>query len=164
LRWKLATILFLIGLCMRLPVFGGAHEEGDELIYMNLVLQLDAGHGYTLHGSPLLEQGKTDKDEYDRPLFFHPPGGTALNWVFFKMFGGWGFPIVQLFSYVLFFWSMMLLAYSLQLTASNLALQQLLSSLRSIPSWRMSRRGFGLTALIGIYDPGSGAVSLGCIQ
>jgi hypothetical protein len=122
MRWKLVAIIFLIGFCMRAIVFTGTHEEGDELIYMNLVAQLDQGHGYTLHKSALLEQGFIDREQYDRPLFFHPPGGIALNWLFYEIFGTNGFPLVQILSYTLFFWSMMLLADSLRLLSTNLGM------------------------------------------
>ena len=122
MRWKLVVILFLIGLCMHSIVFFRVHCEGDELIYRTLVEQLDNGRGYTLQGSPLLEKGLIDKTQYDQPLFFHPPGGIALYWVFYRIFGDWSFSLVQLFSYVLFFWSMLFLAKSLNLTSSNISL------------------------------------------
>jgi hypothetical protein len=122
MRWKLAAIFFLIGLCIHSVVFFRAHNEGDELIYKALVEQLDNGRGYTLQGSPLLEKGLIDKTQYDHPLFFHPPGGIALYWVFYRIFGYCGFSLVQLFSYALFFWSMMFLAKSMNLTSSNIAL------------------------------------------
>ena len=122
MRWKMVVILFLIGLCMHSVVFSRAHREGDELIYKTLVEQLDNGNGYTLQGSPLLEKGLIDRTQYDHPLFFHPPGGIALYWVFYRIFGDWGFSLVQLFSYALFFWSMLFLAKSLNLTSSNIAL------------------------------------------
>lgn len=117
---KLILAIFLLGLCARTVVFVGTHAEGDELIYMSLVSQLDQGRGYTLRGAPLLEQGFIDHTQYDRPLFFHPPGGIALQWLFFALFGRHGFPLVQVFSYALFFWSMMLLAHSLRRPAPNL--------------------------------------------
>ncbi len=121
-RWKLVAILFVMGLLMRIPVFREDHREGDELIYMSLVAQLDAGHGYTLHGSPIIDQGIIDKEQYDRPLFFHPPGGTLVNWLFWKIFGQYGFPLVQVFSYALFFWSMILLAQSLNPASTNVGM------------------------------------------
>lgn len=122
MRWKLVVILFLIGLCMHSVVFFRAHNEGDEIIYKTLVEQLDNGNGYTLQGSPLLEKGLIDRTQYDRPLFFHPPGGIVLHWLFHRTFGDFGFPLVQLFSYALFFWSMLFLARSMNLTSSNIAL------------------------------------------
>ena len=122
MRWKLVTIFFLTGLFMHSSIFFRAHHEGDELIYKTLVEQLDNGRGYTLQGSPLLEKGLIDRTEYDHPLFFHPPGGIALYWVFYKVFGNCGFSLVQLFSYALFFWSMLFLAKAMNLTSSDIAL------------------------------------------
>jgi 4-amino-4-deoxy-L-arabinose transferase-like glycosyltransferase len=122
MRWKLVVVLFLAGLCLRAPIFVAPHTEGDELIYMTLVEQLESGNGYTLQGSPILEQGVIDREQYDHPLFFHPPGGIALFRLFVRPFGAWGYPLVQLFSYALFFWSMMFLARSLKVTASDLGL------------------------------------------
>ncbi len=122
MRWRLIGILFFIGLCMHSVVFFRAHNEGDELIYKTLVEQLDNGNGYTLQGSSLLEKGLIDRTQYDRTLFFHPPGGIALYWVSYKVFGDLGFSLVQLFSYVLFFWSMLFLAKSLNLTSSSVSL------------------------------------------
>ncbi len=122
MRWKLVIILFIIGLCIHSVVFFRVHHEGDELIYRTLVEQLDNGKGYTLQGSPLLEKGLIDRTQYDQPLFFHPPGGIALYWVFYRIFGDFGFSLVQLFSYALFFWSMLFLAKSLNLTSSNISL------------------------------------------
>src|SRR5262245_43675120 len=91
LRWTIAAALFLVGLYLRQSVFQGAHQEGDESIYITLVQQLDGGHGYTLQGSEILTQGLIDREEYDRPLFFHPPGGIVLDWIFYKAIGDWGF-------------------------------------------------------------------------
>lgn len=118
-QWKIVLILFLLGLCFRLVVFGGAHQEGDELIYKTLVEQLDSGKGYTLQGSSLLEQLETlEHHAYSRPLFFHPPGGTGLFWLFYKVFGHWGYPLIQVFSYILFFGSMLWLANLLRLSSN----------------------------------------------
>ncbi len=122
MRFKLVVIIFLIGLCLRLVVFIGPHTEGDELIYMTLVEQLNSGKGYTLQGSPLLEQGVIDKTQYNHPLFFHPPGGIALYWLFRRLFGLIGYPLVQILSYIIFFWSMILLAKAVKLSSSNIGL------------------------------------------
>lgn len=122
MRWKLVLVIFFVGLCLHSVVFFRSHNEGDELIYKTLVAQLDSGKGYTLQGSALLEKGLIDKTQYDHPLFFHPPGGIALFWVSYRILGDLGFPIVQLFSYALFFWSMLFLARSMNLTSSNIAL------------------------------------------
>jgi len=79
--------------------------EQDEKIYVALVEQLNAGKGYTLQGHPLLRDLVGEQYGYD--LFFHPPGAVALFWVFEHLFGERGFPLVQVFSYVVFFWSLM---------------------------------------------------------
>jgi 4-amino-4-deoxy-L-arabinose transferase-like glycosyltransferase len=122
MRWRLVVVIFFIGLCMHSIIFFRAHNEGDELIYKTLVEQLDNGRGYTLQGSYLLEKGLIDKTQYDQPLFFHPPGGMFLFWAFYRIFGDCGFSIFQILSYALFFWSMLFLAKSLNLTSSNLGL------------------------------------------
>ena len=70
--WKIIVLLFFLGLYMRLVVFLEPHYEGDELIYMALVDQLDQGKGYTLLGSPLLEKGIVSKKQYSGKLFHHP--------------------------------------------------------------------------------------------
>jgi 4-amino-4-deoxy-L-arabinose transferase-like glycosyltransferase len=122
LRWTIVAVLFLAGLYLRLTVFESTHQEGDESIYITLVQQLDSGHGYTLQGSQILTEGMIDREEYDHPLFFHPPGGIALDWIFYKTIGDWGFAYVQLFSYAVWFASMMLLASLLGLASSTLGL------------------------------------------
>jgi 4-amino-4-deoxy-L-arabinose transferase-like glycosyltransferase len=122
LRWRLAVVAFLIGLGMRTIVFIGDHAEGDELIYMNLVSQLDQGHGYTLRDSALLHQGLIDRSQYDQPLFFHPPAAIALDWLFYSIVGIYGFPFMQIFSYAVFFWSMMLLGDTLRILSSDIGL------------------------------------------
>lgn len=118
----LVVLIFLLGLCFRLTILFGTHNEGDELIYMTLVDQIDNGAGYTLRGSFLLEQGLIDRNIYDTPIFFHPPGGVGLFWLFFKIFGNWGYVLVQLLSYTMFFWSMLLLARNLQISKSKTGL------------------------------------------
>jgi 4-amino-4-deoxy-L-arabinose transferase-like glycosyltransferase len=122
LRWWLVTGLFVVGLLLRLPMMGGPHREGDEVIYRSLVGQLEQGHGYTLQKSMLVEHGIIDRYQYDRPLFHHPPGGIALFWLSHKVFGESGLPLVQLFSFSLFFWSMLLLAHALGVSKSDMGL------------------------------------------
>lgn len=117
----MVVVLFLAGLGLRCSVFRAPHEEADEYIYMTLVVQLDEGRGYTLQGSRILEEGLLDPS-YDRPLFFHPPGGVALYWLFYATLGDRGFLMVPLFCYALFFASMLLLASSLGLASSGLLL------------------------------------------
>jgi len=120
-RWTVVLILFLVGLGFRCTTFRAPHEESDEYIYMTLVVQLDEGHGYTLQGSRILEEGLLDRAQYDRPLFFHPPGGIALYWLFYATFGDRGFYLVPLFCYAVFFGSMLLLAQSLGVSPITVA-------------------------------------------
>src|SRR5690242_7473922 len=100
---------FVLGLLCRLVVFTGPHGEGDELVYRELVTQLEAGHGYTLAGTPLLQRG-WPADQYGNALFFHPPAGIALFWLLHRVLGDLAFPLAQVLCYALFFWSMMALA------------------------------------------------------
>lgn len=122
LGWTFVVILFFLGFCLRLVVFIEPHREGDELIYRALVNQLNNNNGYTLQGTTLLEDGIIDRNEYDHPLFFHPPGGIGLFWLFYRVLGYWGYPLVQVFCYVLFFWSMILLASLIGLSSSSVGL------------------------------------------
>ncbi|HEX5068708.1 MAG TPA: glycosyltransferase family 39 protein [Vicinamibacterales bacterium] len=78
--------------------------EQDEKIYLALVEQLNAGKGYTLQGHPLLKE--LVGEQYGYELFFHPPGAVALFWVSQHLFGERGFALAQVFSYVVFFWSL----------------------------------------------------------
>lgn len=103
-----AAGFFLVGLLCRLVVFTGAHVEGDENIYRALVGQLEAGRGFNLLGTPLLE--RLSPELYGHPLFFHPPGGIVLFLLFHRIAGELAYPLVQVLSYVLFFWSMLALA------------------------------------------------------
>jgi len=134
LRWWLVAGVFVLGVLLRLPMLGGQHREGDEVIYTALVGQLESGHGYTLQKSPLVERGILDRYQYDRPLFYHPPGGIALFWLSHQVFGDSGYPLVQIACFALFFWSMLLLAHGLELTKSDtgLFLVALLSSFNPI--------------------------------
>ena len=134
LRWRLVAFIFVMGILLRLPMIGGQHREGDEVIYMSLVGQLDNGHGYTLQKSLLVERGVVDRYQYDRPLFFHPPGGIALFWLSYRLFGESGFPLVQIGCFALFFWSMLFLAHGLGITKTDtgLFLVALLSSFNPI--------------------------------
>jgi 4-amino-4-deoxy-L-arabinose transferase-like glycosyltransferase len=134
LRWRLVAFVFFIGILLRLPMLSGQHREGDEVIYMSLVGQLDEGHGYTLQKSALVERGIVDRYQYDRPLFFHPPGGIALFWLAHQMFGDNGYPVVQIVCFALFFWSMLFLAHCLKITRTDtgLLLVALLSSFNPI--------------------------------
>lgn len=134
LRGWLVAGIFVLGLLLRLPMLGGQHQEGDEAIYRVLVGQLEAGHGYTLQKSQLVERGILDRYQYDRPLFYHPPGGIVLFWLAHRLFGESGFPLVQIGCFALFFWSMLLLAWGLNITKTDtgLFLVALLSSFNPI--------------------------------
>jgi 4-amino-4-deoxy-L-arabinose transferase-like glycosyltransferase len=134
LRWWLVAFLFVMGILLRLPMIGDQHQEGDEVIYMSLVGQLESGHGYTLQHSLIVERGIVDRYQYDRPLFFHPPGGIALFWLSYRLFGESGFPLVQMGCFALFFWSMLFLAHGMKITKTDtgLFLVALLSSFNPI--------------------------------
>lgn len=85
--------------------------ENDEKIYMALVDQLENGKGYTLQGSPIISQPWLDRDQYDRPLFFHPPGGIAFFWLTHEIAGQAGYALAQILSFAIFYWSMILLGW-----------------------------------------------------
>jgi 4-amino-4-deoxy-L-arabinose transferase-like glycosyltransferase len=100
---------FVAGLIARIAGLGGAHREGDEIVYTTLVHQLEAGNGYTLRGTPLI--GPTwPADQYGRALFFHPPGGIGFFYVLHGLFGDPGFALAQVLSWALFFAAMLWLA------------------------------------------------------
>jgi len=128
----IVAVFFLLGLFFRLTVFIEPHAEGDELIYSALVEQLEDGNGYTLQGTPLVTYGAVDREQYDRKLFFHPPGGIALFWLSNHFIGPKGIGVVQVLSYALFFWSMVLLARLLGLTGRSIAVVGALSAFNPI--------------------------------
>jgi 4-amino-4-deoxy-L-arabinose transferase-like glycosyltransferase len=102
----LLVVLFLAALSIRVEVLWSVHTEGDELLYAALVEQLEAGRGYTLRGHPLLlERPSLDQQQYDRPLFYHPPGGIGLFWGLSRVFGSHGMGLAQLVSFAVFYWS-----------------------------------------------------------
>jgi 4-amino-4-deoxy-L-arabinose transferase-like glycosyltransferase len=123
--WTIVTTIFAAGLVGRiatldLPRYSQGNQltsssrwhptefhrflEQDEKIYVALVEQLNAGKGYTLQGHPMLRELVGEQYGYD--LFFHPPGAVALFWVFEHLFGERGFPLTQVFSYIVFFWAL----------------------------------------------------------
>lgn len=85
--------------------------ENDETIYMALVDQLESGRGYTLQGHPILNEPWIDREQYDRPLFFHPPGGIAFFWLTHQIAGKAGYALAQILSFAIFYWSMLLLGW-----------------------------------------------------
>jgi 4-amino-4-deoxy-L-arabinose transferase-like glycosyltransferase len=123
------TVVFLAGLIVRVSAFTVPREigpqtvpvsrwrpsaftrslENDEQIFLALTEQLDAGRGYNLRGHPILNQPWLAADQYGQALFFHPPGGIALFWIFHRVAGEAGPALAQLFCFVIFFWSVMLL-------------------------------------------------------
>lgn len=130
--WKILLLLFALGIFLRVPVFFDHHDEGDEIIYSFLVVQLEQGKGYTLQGTDLIEYGILDKQQYGRKLFFHPPGGVGLFWLFESIFGSNGFPMAQMFSYALFFGSMVATAYLLCIPSLGILSVGLLSAFNPI--------------------------------
>jgi hypothetical protein len=110
--WIFITLCFVAGFLCRLVVFTGRHLEGDEIVYTALVCQLQDGHGYTLMGTPLLKTGYPN-NQYAQALFYHPPGGILIFWFLARLFGANGYPIAQVLSYAVFFWSMVFLARAL---------------------------------------------------
>lgn len=130
--WKLVLLFFVLGIFLRVPVFFDHHDEGDEVIYSFLVEQLEQGKGYTLQGTPLIEYGLLDEHTYGRKLFFHPPGGVGLFWLFDSIFGSNGFPMAQMFSYSLFFFSMICAACLLGVPPLGIVLAGLLSAFNPI--------------------------------
>ena len=130
--WKFVLLLFVLGIFLRVPVFFDHHDEGDEVIYTFLVEQLEQGKGYTLQGTDLIEYGILDKQQYGRKLFFHPPGGVGLFWLSDSIFGSNGFPMAQMFSYSLFFGSMVVAAYLLGVPPLGIIAAGLLSAFNPI--------------------------------
>lgn len=129
--WIVIAIVFAVGLGVRIKAIGLApnvpdgspmaagrwavapfHDrlESDERLYVALVEQLDAGHGYTLHGHPVLDEPWVVRSQYDHPLFFHPPAGPALFWIAHKLIADAGYALVELASFAIFFWSVILMS------------------------------------------------------
>lgn len=73
-----------------------------------------------------------DRHQYDRPLFFHPPGGVGLFWLFHSVIGPAGFPVAQVLSFLIFFWSMIALSYLLGLPPLGIAIAGFLSAFNPI--------------------------------
>jgi 4-amino-4-deoxy-L-arabinose transferase-like glycosyltransferase len=105
-----ALVVFILALGIRVGILFEDHTEGDELLYTALVQQLEDGNGYTLEGHPILNQPWVSREQYDRPLFHHPPGGIALFWALHHLFGRHGLGLAQLVSFSVFYWSMLALA------------------------------------------------------
>ena len=99
----IAAALLAAGLWLRAGTFDLPHLEGDERIYGALVAQLRNGHGYTLHGHPILDEPWIVREQYDTPLFYHPPGGVAWFTMFTALFGVRGIDVAELAAFAIFF-------------------------------------------------------------
>jgi 4-amino-4-deoxy-L-arabinose transferase-like glycosyltransferase len=99
----MSPIVLAIALIARAGIFALPHQEGDERIYAALLEQVRAGHGYTLSGHPILEKDWMIAEQYDTPLFYHPPGGLVWFALFTGMFGQHGWSIAQLAAFAIFF-------------------------------------------------------------
>ncbi len=93
------------------PARCASYLENDEKIYIALTEQLQAGRGYTLQGHPILREPWIIPEQYDRPLFFHPPGGIAFFWLIHSIVGNAGYALAQVLGFAIFFWSAMLLGW-----------------------------------------------------
>lgn len=96
-------VLLAAGLFLRASIFALPHREGDERIYAALIEQLRAGRGYTLAGHPILDQHWMIRDQYDTPVFYHPPAGIAWMALFQALLGPRGLDVAQLAAFVVFF-------------------------------------------------------------
>jgi 4-amino-4-deoxy-L-arabinose transferase-like glycosyltransferase len=81
--------------------------ENDERIYVALVDQIKTGKGYTLRGHPIMSEPWINQEQYDRAIFFHPPGGVALFWLLNQVVGEKGFALAEVISFCVFFLSVM---------------------------------------------------------
>ncbi|MDZ4289729.1 MAG: hypothetical protein U0984_17315, partial [Prosthecobacter sp.] len=85
--------------------------ESDERIYLALVDQYEAGRGHTLHGHPILDLPWISRNQYDKPVFFHPPGGIVYFWFCHYMVGDGGFALAEVLAFALFYFSVLSLAW-----------------------------------------------------
>ncbi len=92
-----------VALVVRAGIFALPHREGDERIYAALVEQVRSGNGYTLAGHPILSQDWMMAEQYDTPLFYHPPGGLLWFALFATLFGAPGWDLAQLAAFAIFF-------------------------------------------------------------
>jgi hypothetical protein len=112
-RFALYLILVLsAAIVLRISVLRPNFVENDEMVYTTLTQQLDSGHGYTLHGSALLDRNDVPKAEYDRPVFFHPPVSIFFFLLCGRVFKPFlhGLELAQLISFVTFFLAMISIA------------------------------------------------------
>jgi 4-amino-4-deoxy-L-arabinose transferase-like glycosyltransferase len=106
----IAAAVLVAGIWLRAGTFDFPHLEGDERIYGALVAQIRGGHGYTLQGHPILSENWIVREQYDTPLFYHPPGGIAWFAAFTALFGAAGIDLAELAAFAVFFVGTMLLA------------------------------------------------------
>ena len=111
-RAHLASLLIVLAasLVARARIFHLPHREGDERIYAALLAQVRTGRGYTLQGHPILSQDWMVAEQYDTPLFYHPPGGLAWFALFTSMFGEHGWDVAELAAFVVFYLATLALA------------------------------------------------------
>lgn len=102
--------VFAVALVMRGGIFALPHREGDERIYAALLEQVRSGSGYTLAGHPILAQDWMIAEQYDTPLFYHPPGGLVWFALFTTLFGERGWDLSQLAAFAIFFAATLALA------------------------------------------------------
>src|SRR5271156_3887855 len=138
--WIAIWAVFLLGLSLRVisldltpgadilsnatrwdPVGYAPYLEDDERIYIALTEQLETGKGYTLQGNPILREPWISLEQYDRPLFQHPPGGIALFYLTHRVFGNPGYALAQVLSFCIFFWGVLLLIWSVLLPFNRIA-------------------------------------------
>ncbi|HZL42731.1 MAG TPA: hypothetical protein VFD66_05580, partial [Verrucomicrobiae bacterium] len=65
----------------------------------------------TLQGHPILSEPWVAREQYDRPLFFHPPGGIALFWLTSRIAGDSGYAMAEVLSFALYFWAVVFLGF-----------------------------------------------------
>ena len=104
------VVALAAGIALRIEVFEVPHLEGDERLYAALVDQLRSGQGYTLHGHPILSEPWVIREQYDTPLFYHPPAGIVWFAPFVALFGNRGLDVAQLAAFAVFLAGTMLLA------------------------------------------------------
>ena len=109
----IAAAALVAGLWLRAGMFDVLHLEGDERIYGALAEQVRDGRGYTLHGHPILDEPGIVREQYDTPLFYHPPGGIAWFVLFNALFGVRGLDVAELAAFAIFFAATLLLSKEL---------------------------------------------------
>ena len=100
---RLPLLVLALALISRAGIFTLPHREGDERIYAALLEQVRDGRGYTLRGHPILAQDWMIAEQYDTPLFYHPPGGLAWFALFTVPLGERGLDVAQLAAFAIFF-------------------------------------------------------------